>query len=242
MRALFFSDLHLSDPKEPRYRLFIQLLSDLEENPPSHIFFLGDIFDLWLANHQLFIDRHADVLKHWQALQRKGVQIHYFEGNHDLYLTEYFEGVMGLKVFRDPLRVRLGKYDLLLEHGDLSDPGDRDYLALKWLLRRSLVEFLAKKLPGWAVAAIGSRAASASRKYTSGFNKNFDEIIQRLSLHAHKLYQLEPFDFIINGHVHVRADIKISATAARAINLGSWMGEPGYFQLTEDRGEWISVC
>jgi len=55
VKALFVSDIHIIDFKEPRGLLFLNLLKRLKGyHDLTHLFLVGDIFDLWIANQSLF--------------------------------------------------------------------------------------------------------------------------------------------------------------------------------------------
>ena len=84
-RAYFISDLHIVSPQDPRTALFIRFLRDVaDDGDASHLFLLGDIFDMWLADHAYFVDRYRAVIDEIVRLKTRGIEIHYFEGNHDL--------------------------------------------------------------------------------------------------------------------------------------------------------------
>ena len=54
--AVFVSDIHIASPDCPRGRLFLQFLRSLSgKSDVTHLYLLGDIFDLWVADHTFFI-------------------------------------------------------------------------------------------------------------------------------------------------------------------------------------------
>ena len=83
---------------------------------------LGDIFDLWVADHRYFIDAYSEIIDQIKRLQRAGIEIHYFEGNHDLHLKSFWQDELGLAVHNEPFYVQLGDTVVRLEHGDQMDP------------------------------------------------------------------------------------------------------------------------
>ena len=48
-----------------------------------------DVLDLRLADHRYFVDKHQSVIDEILRLKDEGVEIHYFEGNHDFHLRYY---------------------------------------------------------------------------------------------------------------------------------------------------------
>lgn len=233
--ALFVSDVHIKGPDCPRARMFTALLRSLDERT-THLFLLGDIFDLWVADHRWFIDRYRTIIEELERLRRDGVEIHYFEGNHDLHLRWFFGDRLGLRVHEGPYTVRLGPQTVRLEHGDEMDPDDRGYLFLRWLLRTPPVRFLIRHLPGALVARIGERASRMSHEYVTGakFEPERD-VITIIRAHAMRIAAGERFDLLVSGHLHVRDDVRLEldGRSFRSVNLGSWLDAPCFFRIDE---------
>lgn len=234
--ALFVSDIHIKGPDCPRAELFTAFLRSLDGRT-THLFLLGDIFDLWVGDHRWFIDRYRTIIGELDRLKRDGVEIHYFEGNHDLHLRWFFGDRLGLRVHDSPYTVQLGRQTVRLEHGDEMDPDDRGYLFLRWLLRTPPVRFFIRHLPGALVARIGNRASHMSHEYVSGAKFEPDrDVITIIRAHALRVAALERFDLLISGHLHVRDDVRLEADGRpfRSVNLGSWFDAPCYFRIDEE--------
>ncbi len=194
----------------------------------THLFLVGDIFDLWVAGHFYFIEKFKPLIEELRRLHALGVEIHYFEGNHDLYLEHFFARVCGFRVHRQFAYFNLGEMRVRVEHGDEMDPADRGYRFLRWLLRTPLLEWLAPRLPDKFVVWLGQRMSEASRQYTSAL-KTISLERARDVIRAHALgvwNQFKPFDLLVAGHVHVVEDSEFipvgQSRAVRVINLGSW--------------------
>ncbi|MEQ1664183.1 MAG: UDP-2,3-diacylglucosamine diphosphatase [Bdellovibrionales bacterium] len=103
VKAYFISDLHLGSQDEPNCLLAIHFLKSFKKSTQiSHLFLLGDIFDLWVADHKYFIKKFEPLIEELKRLHKLGVEIHYFEGNHDLYLEHYFKTQLGFYVHSGP--------------------------------------------------------------------------------------------------------------------------------------------
>lgn len=233
--AYFVSDIHVTSPDSPRARLFASFLRTLSgKTNTTHLFLLGDIFDLWVADHRYFVDRYREIIDEIRRLKEEGVAISYFEGNHDLHLRYFWADQLGLTVHVGPAYVELGKKTVRLEHGDQMDPDDKGYIFLRWFLRTAPIRLLLRHLPGRFVARIGNRASATSRHYTSVTRSmERDESITKIRAHAKRAYAKRPFDLIISGHVHVKDDchVETGATTFRSVNLGTWLDAPCYFAL-----------
>ena len=236
--ALFVSDIHIASPDCPRGRLFLQFLRSLSGGSDvTHLFLLGDIFDLWVADHRYFVERYADILAEMQRLSANGVEISYFEGNHDLHLRRFWGDKMGVIVHAGPAYVDLGDTTLRIEHGDQMDPDDKGYRFLRWFLRTPPIRWLICNLPGSLIARIGEKASASSREYTTHTKTiDRDRAIEKIRTHARQAHKNRPFDIILSGHVHVRDDYldETGSRSFRSVNLGSWMDRPCYFKLDEN--------
>lgn len=231
--AYFVSDIHITSADSPRGGLFLSFLKELSaDDGVSHLFLLGDIFDLWVADHDYFVAAYAEIIAEIRRLNAEGVEIRYFEGNHDLHLRYYWADKLGLIVHPGPAYVDLGDLSVRLEHGDQMDPEDKGYLFLRWFLRTPPVRWLVCHLPGSLVANIGDRASAKSRNYTSSAKSiSADDAVRKIRLHAEKAYAERPFDLLISGHVHVRDDWRSPDGDFRSVNLGSWFDAPCYFKI-----------
>ncbi|MCB0341411.1 MAG: UDP-2,3-diacylglucosamine diphosphatase [Bdellovibrionales bacterium] len=216
--------------QSPRARSFVQFLKDLGTTKPiTHLFLLGDIFDLWIGDHQYFKDKFQEAIVEIRRLLQQGVQVHYFEGNHDLYLTQFWQTQLGATVYPGPALFLLDGLSVRVEHGDQMDPEDRGYLFLRWFLRTRCMRFISKVLPGPLVAKIGEQASHASRKYTTHTKTiDKDRALSVIRQHAKKVIQEKPFSVIVTGHVHISDDyqFEFQNNTVRSINLGSWMDHP----------------
>lgn len=245
LNAYFVSDLHIGSPDDGRARLFLRFLKHLKggENA-SHLILMGDIFDLWIAAHRYFVEKYQSITDEIVRLRQEGVDIHYFEGNHDLYLGHYWGNEIGLTVHEGPAYMEFGHHTVRIEHGDQMDPDDRGYRFLRWLLRTPPLKFLIPRLPGRLIVAIGKKSSATSRVYTSETKTITQaETISKIRRHAEKVYQQMPFNLIITGHVHVRDQylVQDGRVAFKSINLGTWLDAPCYYQIDETGGRLVEL-
>ncbi len=249
LKAYFLSDIHLSAPDDQRAVTLLKFLRSLSgPEQITHLFLMGDIFDLWIGKHKYFCERWVDVVSEFYRLYQRGVEVHYFEGNHDLYLQQYFGNQLGFNIHGEPIFIELGPWRLRLEHGDQMDPDDRGYIFLRWLLRTPVLRFIAaNRFTEKYIVKLGERMSAASRDYTSN-RKTISEAVARAKIRAHaekiqtecKAAGGKAFDFLIAGHVHVSDRFELPAGGA-AINLGSWLDQPKVLLLTESGAQFIEL-
>jgi UDP-2,3-diacylglucosamine hydrolase len=254
-KAYFVSDLHLRASKDPleqaKVAKFLSFLSKLHrdrkqgnKSAASHLFLVGDIFDLWIGAHSFFHEQFASVVQAIEQLAIDGLEIHYFEGNHDLHLLDFWLE-KGVDVHTDAADFKINGLKVHVEHGDLINPEDTGYLFLRRFLRTGPLRFLALNLPSFAVRAIGERASRVSRQHTSTAKELPVQTIRNLTRqHAERIHLENKFDLIITGHVHVVDDFELAGLEkpARSVNLGSWFDGARAFQLNEDgSGDFIEL-
>lgn len=248
MKAWFVSDIHISSPEDPRLARLEGFLRARLEDQTTHIFLVGDIFDLWVGGDEFFARRYEGVVSTVRDLRSRGVNVIYFEGNHDLHLQRVWSEKLGCDVETGPRYFDLGNFRVRVEHGDQMNPDDTGYLFLRKVLRTSAIEKLAETLPGSWIQAIGNSMSRSSRKWTSSSIKARNEaaIHEMVRKHAREAYAVEPFDLIVSGHVHVQDDYtwkEDSGAEIRSINLGWWLRHESAqaLCLSEAGPSWVQV-
>lgn len=244
MKAIFISDIHLRDINESNSKELLLFFSKAAQDKNlTHIFMVGDIFDLWIGNSSFFKKKYAPLL----AAINKCAQvctIHYFEGNHDLYLKKYWQKELGVKVHPGPEVFSLGPWKVRVEHGDEMNPEDRGYLWLRWFLRICWVRAFIQCLPGALVHFIGNGASAISEKNHEPWSPQLKEkIIGFTRAHGRKFGVTDQVDWVISGHTHVQDFFKFQENGRtwRSVNLGSWHKGPVYFCLDERTGQFLNT-
>jgi len=237
MKAVFISDAHLMRSADERYERFIQFLADLEEGqirsivnaeelecaktPIDDFYILGDLFDFWFCSKNHIHPELQLVIGKLVALQKSGVRIHLFEGNHDFYMKEYFHDVLGMEVFEEWADIHLDGLHMLVAHGDTVDQTNYLYLLLRKILRTRAFYHLQRLIPSsirWAIAGISSRTSK-----TMTIEDGTVLVEKMLSFSAGKLR--EDYDAVILGHCHkpVLRYLDLKGKKKTFVTLGDWI-------------------
>jgi UDP-2,3-diacylglucosamine hydrolase len=238
MSLYFVSDIHIKSNNERNAFLFMQLLRQLREKQKTEqveLILLGDIFDLWLSKHDVFIARHEPLIQELSRAKQAGVQIHFFEGNHDVHIDVFFQNQLGLNVY-DKFHV-FNWYGLRVrcEHGDYINPDDVVYHRYLKIIRNDQIEKIGHIVPGffWDISGrIASRISrqSPKKKIFAKNHKMRDLVLQ----YSQNIFKKEPFDILVTGHVHYRMN-EVVDQKFRTINLGSWFEEPQVLNIHQDK-------
>ncbi len=206
MDSIFISDLHLRSLNERNGQILLRFFHEFEtQAKPIRLFLLGDIFDLWVGTHDVFVERYLPLLESLIRLKKLGSQIFYFEGNHDLHLQKYWETEIGAEVFTEAKNFQIEGMTVRCEHGDQMNPADLGYLRLRSFLRHPVTGGVLKKLPGIFVDFVGNKWSQQSRKKSSS-NIREENIRKVIRAHAQRICENEKIDLLVSGHMHVQDD------------------------------------
>ena len=136
----FTSDNHLGAPDNTsslvRERLFVKWLGEIKPKAKA-LFILGDLFDVWFEYKTVVPKGFVRVLGKLAELSDEGIEIHYFVGNHDMWMIDYLEKEIGAKVYFNPQVIELGDKLFFIGHGDGLGPKDKGYKRMKKTVSKS---------------------------------------------------------------------------------------------------------
>lgn len=241
MQAWFISDIHIKDINERSSIKLLRFLHFLKDNDQAtHLFLLGDIFDLWVGDSDVFQRKFQAIVDALAALKAKGMQVIYFEGNHDVHVKKFWQDKLKIPVFVDHQIFDLGPYKVRMEHGDYINPNDVNYIQYLKLIRSNYVEKLAYLLPGKLLDEAGNLASKLSRKKSSARRaRNIEGLRHMIRTYAEKVADNSEFDYLITGHMHIRDEYKFKNRVS--INLGSWFEEPMALCLEPQGYSWKTL-
>jgi UDP-2,3-diacylglucosamine hydrolase len=230
-KIYFASDVHLgaSVLKHNRERelLFVRWLHRIRKDAEI-IFLLGDIFDFWFEYRKVAPQGFVRVLGALAEICDSGIPVHFFTGNHDIWVFDYLPRETGMIIHHEPLETELWGKKFFLAHGD--DLGKTD---LKYQL---LTRFFHNKLAQWAFAKIHPDLSFRLALYwskNSRLSRGIDgedflgeDREHQIIFAQHKLKE-KYFDYFVVGHRHIALDFQLTANS-KMIILGNWFKECTY--------------
>ncbi len=225
-RAIFLSDVHLSERRPALTRQFLAFLDSLRGNT-ARLFLLGDVFDFWMGPAHLQVPEHWATLEKLRLLTREGMDVHFVHGNRDFQIAREFTRATGVKVVGEWEEVLFGDERVYLCHGDLLCMGDVRYHVWRRFVRAGWARALYRALPVSLTLAIARKARSMSRPSSGPRERSYG-----VTPSAVRRLVRQGFDRIICGHVH-RAEIAtldVEGRRGTLMVLGEWNGVGSYIE------------
>ncbi|WP_372794398.1 UDP-2,3-diacylglucosamine diphosphatase [Lutibacter sp.] len=235
-KIYFASDQHFGAPTPEKSKIreqkFVNWLDSIK-NDAEVIFLLGDLFDFWFEYKKVVPKGFVRVLGKLAELRDSGIQIHFFVGNHDLWMQDYFETELNIPTYHSPKEFTFNNKTFLIGHGDGLGPEDKGYKRMKKVFTNPISKWFYR----WLHPDIGMRLAqylSVKNKLISGEEdvKYLGEENEWLVQYCKKKLTEKHYDFFLFGHRHLPLEIAISENS-KYINTGDWIS---YFTYGEFDG------
>lgn len=230
-RIYFISDFHLGVPNFEsslkREKKIVRWL-DMISKDATELYLLGDVFDFWFEYKHAIPKGYIRLLGKLAEMADKGIKIHYFTGNHDMWVFDYLPQQIGLTVYRKPIERKINNKIFFIGHGDGLGPGDLGYKFIKKVFANKLCQWLFARLhPNFALS-IGEYFSRRSRIATGTYDEKYlGDDKEFLVVFAKELLKKKFFDYFIFGHRHLPLDIKVGENS-RYVNLGEWINYSSY--------------
>jgi UDP-2,3-diacylglucosamine hydrolase len=245
-KIYFLSDFHLGAPNAAdsliREKKIIRFLDEIKTNAAT-IFIVGDLFDFWYEYKKVVPKGYVRILGKLAEITDAGIPIHFFVGNHDMWMRDYFQKELNIPVYFDPVSFEFNGKKFLVGHGDGLGPGDNGYKFIKKIFRNKACKWLFGILPpaiGMGIAHYFSRKSRAQTGQTD--EKFLGEDKEWLIVHCKEVLKKEYYDYLVFGHRHLPIDFTLKDTVSqkesRYINLGDWIK---YFSYAEFDGENLAL-
>ena len=230
-KIYFLSDFHLGVPDHAtslvREKAVIRFL-DTAKQDAAEIFIVGDLFDFWFEYKKVVPKGFIRVLGKLAEITDSGIPVHFFVGNHDMWMDGYFEQELNIPVYHSPQTFEFNDKKFLVGHGDGLGPGDHGYKMLKKLFRNPVAKFLFGIIPPFIGMGIAHYSSRGSRSITGGTDEKFlGEDKEWLIVYCREQLKTRYFDYFIFGHRHLPIDFMLN-DKSRYINLGDWIRYNSY--------------
>jgi len=226
-KIYFASDVHLGAPSiknnKEHEKIFVDWLDSIIEDT-AVLYLLGDVFDFWFEYRHVVPRGFTRFLGKICEFTDKGIPVHFFTGNHDVWVFDYLPEETGVIVHREPLKLEMDGKKFYLAHGDGLGPYDRSYNFLKLIFTNKILQwFFARIHPNFGVgfARRWSKHSRLQNESSEGA-KFLGEDKEWLMLHARDVLEKEHFDFFIFGHRHIDLHQRFKKNS-EFVYLGDWV-------------------
>ncbi len=233
-KIYFASDFHLGVPTFElslvREKKVVRWLDSIKDTA-QEIYLVGDIFDFWWEYKYTVPKGQTRLLGKIAEITDSGIPVHFFTGNHDLWMKDYFQKELNVQVHHQPIEKTYNHKLFFIGHGDGLGPGDSWYKFLKKCFTNPFLIWCFNRLHPNLGLWIARSTSKRSRNTTGDSDKHFlgDENEWLMSFSKEELKK-RPIDYFIFGHRHLPLDLKVSGTS-RYINLGEWINYCTYAEF-----------
>jgi len=240
-KIYFLSDFHLGAPNAAdslvREKMIVRFLDEAKKDAEV-IFIVGDLFDFWFEYKHVVPKGYTRILGKLAEITDSGIPIHFFVGNHDMWMTDYFQKELNIPVYFEPKEFEFNGKKFLVGHGDGLGPGDHGYKFIKKVFRNPVCQWLFGILPPRIGIGLANYFSRKSRAKTVDVEEKFlGEDNEWLIIYSKEILTQKHFDFFIFGHRHLPIDFKLKENS-QYINLGDWIK---FFTYAVFDGEKVSL-
>lgn len=236
----FVSDAHLGLPdyreSRDREKLLVEWLDEIKPYT-KELFLVGDLFDFWHEWKRVVPRGFTRFLGKICEFTDAGIPVHFFTGNHDVWVYDYLIEETGMILHRKEYLFETNNKKFYIAHGDGLGPGDRGFKLLKKVFTNRVLQwFFARLHPNFSMWL--GNSWSVGRKYSQREVKSFGEN-ELLVKHSRIILEKEHHDYFIYGHRHLPQTIQLNENAIY-MNLGDWLTNFTYARFDGDKLELLN--
>ncbi len=234
LKIYFASDFHLGVPNREksleREKRVVRWL-DMVSKDADEIYLLGDVWDFWFEYSKAVPKGYVRLLGKLAELSDRGIQIHFFTGNHDMWTFGYLEEEIGLKLHREPEQRMINGKNYFIGHGDGLGPGDKGYKFLKKVFTHPLCQWLFARIHPNLSYSIAEFFSRKSRLSNGEEDKTYLGDEEWLYQFAQVTNRENYFDYYIFGHRHLPLEVAVENKSIY-YNLGEWINYNSYGEIS----------
>lgn len=229
-KIYFASDFHLGAPdmdsSRQREKKIVRWLDEISVDA-EEIFLVGDLLDYWFEYKQVVPRGFTRLFGKIAELTDSGIKVHWFTGNHDMWIFNYLPEEIGVMLHRKPLQITYGDKKFYIAHGDGLGPGDNGYKFLKKVLGNKVCQWMfARFHPNFGIWLM-KKSSSTSRNAAYNGKGFLGEDKEWLIIHAKEVLKNRHVDYFVFGHRHLAMELALSENS-KWINLGDWITQFNY--------------
>lgn len=250
---VFVSDVHIKSSGDQASQLFSLFCEKvIGDANVEKVFLLGDIIDLMVGPYGEYTQEYSLLFDQIDRFLESGMDVHFFEGNHDFHVEEVFAKRFGHKKdtkgtfsFHDDsiLLTDEGKR-FFIGHGDTIEIENPSYQVYKRLITSRFIKLLLDQVVSYRfVSAVGRWASSRSRKRNTKrySDPQSDSLIrERFRESARRVVAAIPVSYVICGHSHVQDHYQFE-NGTHYLNNGYFLKSKTYLEIEGSLIRFVSL-
>jgi len=230
-KIYFASDFHLGAPNHAisfkREEIIVNWLNQVSTDA-TEIILLGDIFDFWFEYKTVIPKGFSRLLGTLASISDKGIKLHIFTGNHDLWMKDYLSKELNAIIYKKPVKMDFGNKKFYLAHGDGLGPGDYGYKFINQIFKSHSCQWLFRWLHPDIGISFANFCSKLSRSTVSKYADTFLGENEWLVIHSRKILSDDnDIDYLIYGHRHYPIVYDLNEKS-KYINLGDMITHFSY--------------
>jgi len=229
-KIYFASDFHLglSTGEDPiaREKKVVRWLNEISADA-REIWLLGDVFDFWWEYRLVVPKGFTRFLGTLASLTDSGIPVHFFTGNHDMWVKDYLSKECGVIVHTEPVTTVIDHKKFHLAHGEGLGGKSVGYKILLKIFHNKTLRVLYSALHPSIGVGFGLRWSLSSRLGKGISIPYMGEEKEDLINYAKSFPEDEKIDYFIFGHRHLAMTFRLR-TGAEIIFLGDWIKHSSY--------------
>lgn len=244
-KIYFISDLHLGartmdDPLSYERRV-VRFLDSIKEDCEK-LFLLGDVIDYWFEFKHVVPKGFTRFLGKLGELTDRGIEVHWFTGNHDIWIFGYIQQETGAIVHTHGEIMELQGKKVYMAHGDGLGDDSKGYKLMsgffhsrvaQWFFRWIHPDITTGFALGWSKKSRVDGIKDLEREHAAKFPEYLGEDKEFLVIWAKQYIKKHPeTDYLLFGHRHIMLDLMLSRQS-RMMILGDWVHHFSYAVMEE---------
>ena len=218
----FVSDVHLglkvNNPAEREER-FVFWLKSIPRETAKAVYLLGDIWDFWFEYSDVIPREGIRVVAQLIDLIDAGVDVFFFDGNHDMWSFSFFESI-GIRKPAQPFVTEIGGRVFCMGHGDSFGKMEPGYKVMHSVFHSRVAQKLFSILHPRLAYRLGLGWSCSNRASHKPYSFRGEE--ESLYKFALEMSSKEKIDYFVFGHFHDMVDMTLP-DGARFVILKDWI-------------------
>ena len=229
-KIYFASDFHLGLPAGSvpveREKKVVKWLNSVAGDA-KEIYLLGDIFDFWWEYKLVVPKGFTRFFGAVSEITDSGIPVHFFTGNHDMWVGNYFSDECGMTIHTSPITAQFDGKRFHLAHGEGLGTKSTGYKLLLSIFRNKPLQVMYSALHPSIGVGIGHRWSLNSRLGKGITTEFLGEEKEDLITYARTILENEKIDYFIFGHRHLAMKYNL-LPETEIVFLGDWIKNGSY--------------